>query len=147
MTTSAHTIAKFIVQKSESQISNLKLQKLLYYVQGWHLGLKGEPVFTEEIQAWIHGPVVPEIFQTYREYKWTPIARPTKAVTLNDAIADHVHQVLDAYGKLSAAQLEALSHSEEPWIHARNGLAPKAPSKAVITHTSMKQYFGKLANG
>jgi uncharacterized phage-associated protein len=147
MTTSAHIIAKFIVQKSEaSTISNLKLQKLLYYVQGWHLGIYGVPVFTEEIQAWIHGPVVPAVFQTYREFRWTPIAVDSTPARVDASTSKHVLAVLGAYGKLTAAQLEATSHEEAPWIEARKGLDPKSPSREIITPNSMKRFFGKLAH-
>lgn len=147
MTASAHTVAKFIVQKSEaSTISNLKLQKLLYYVQGWHLGLYGVPVFSEEIQAWIHGPVVPVIFQTYREFKWTPITVDATPANVDAPTSKHILAVLGAYGKLTAAQLEATSHEEAPWIEARKGLDPKSSSRAVITLDSMKHFFDKLAH-
>jgi uncharacterized phage-associated protein len=147
MTASAHTVAKFIVQKSEaSTISNLKLQKLLYYVQGWHLGIHGSPVFTDEIQAWIHGPVVPAIFQTYRNFKWTPITVDATPANVDAPTSKHILAVLDAYGKLTAAQLESLSHRESPWIEARKGLDPKSPSRAVITLNSMKHFFGTLAH-
>jgi len=147
MTTSAHTIAKFIVQESKTPVSNLKLQKLLYYIQGWNLGIHGRPVFTEQIQAWIHGPVVPEIFQAYRQYKWTPIIAEPEPVKVDKPISDHVIAILGAFGNLTAAQLEAISHQEAPWIEARKGLDPKSPSRAIITHDSMKRFFGKLAHG
>jgi uncharacterized phage-associated protein len=146
MTTSAHTIAKFIIQKSVTPISNLKLQKLLYYVQGWHLGLYGPPVFNEQIQAWIHGPVVPAVFQSYRQFKWTPIPADYGPVKVDKDTADHVIAILGAFGKLSAAQLEAISHKEAPWIEARKGIEPNCPSTSVITHDSMRRFFGKLAN-
>ena len=147
MTTSAHTIAKFIIQSSQTPISNLKLQKLLYYVQGWHLGIYGEPVFAEQIQAWIHGPVVPAVFQSYRHFKWTPISIEPGLVKVDKHTSGHVVAILGAFGNLTAAQLEVISHSEAPWIEARMGLDPKSPSKTVITHESMKRFFGKLANG
>ncbi|WP_162601179.1 Panacea domain-containing protein [Occallatibacter savannae] len=147
MTTTARNLAKFIVQRA-GPISNLKLQKLLYYVQGWHLGLHGKPVFHEQIQAWVHGPVVPSVFHMYKEFKWTPITADPLPVKLDDSFVTHTLTVIGVYGKLNAAQLEKLSHQEDPWIHARKGLDPKVPSNAVITHESMKRYFfGKRANG
>jgi uncharacterized phage-associated protein len=147
MTTSVHTIAKFIVKNASLPVSNLKLQKLLYYAQGWNLGIHGEPIFAEQIEAWIHGPVVPAIFRQYRTFQWTPIVPEVEPVYLDDSTSSHVLDVLKAYGKLTAAQLEMLSHTETPWLHARKGLGPKESSNAVITHESMKRYFGKLAHG
>ncbi|HUZ03805.1 MAG TPA: type II toxin-antitoxin system antitoxin SocA domain-containing protein, partial [Acidobacteriaceae bacterium] len=60
--TSASDIAKYFIasfQKKNKAISNLKLQKLLYYAQAWHLALYGSPLFSDSIEAWVHGPVVP----------------------------------------------------------------------------------------
>lgn len=146
MTTSAHILAKLIVQRAGTPISNLKLQKLLYYVQGWHLGIHGKPIFHEHIEAWVHGPVVPVIFREFRDFKWNPIVVDERPVQIDLQLSGHALAVLGAYGKLTAAQLEAVSHLEEPWIEARKGLDPREPSHAVITHASMKRFFGKLAH-
>lgn len=146
MSTTALTIARFIVRSSETPVSNLKLQKLLYYIQGWNLGLRGEPVFMEPIQAWIHGPVVPAVFREYRDFKWTPVADSPGPIELKVAVKNHINAVLGAYGKFAASQLEALSHGESPWIDARQGIAPNEPSTNVITHESMRKYFRSLAN-
>lgn len=147
MTTSVHAIAKFIVRNSSTQISNLKLQKLLYYTQGWHLGMWKTPIFNAEIQAWIHGPVVPEVFREYRDYKWTPIADLPGTISIDSHAETHIKAVLRAYGRLTAAQLEALSHKESPWILARKGLGPTEPSTQEISHESMRRFFSKKANG
>lgn len=146
MTTSAKSVAKFIVQHS-SQVSNLKLQKLLYYVQGWHLGLHGTIVFPERIEAWVHGPVVPDVFFHYRHFRWTPIQVDVETVKLDGSIEKHIHDVLKVYAPLSASQLEMLSHSEAPWKEARGTLPAGESSHAVITPESMKLYFRKRAHG
>ena len=146
-TTSAFTVAKFIIQKAKSPVSNLKLQKLLYYVQGWHLGIHGEPVFSQSIQAWIHGPVVPFVFGKFKHYKWTTIPKDTTRIVLTPELEAHVGKVLGAYQHLTAAQLEAISHKESPWIEARKGLSPDEPSMAEISHASMKRYFGRRLHG
>lgn len=49
-------------------LTNLKLQKLLYYQQGFHLANFGTPLFKEDIEAWMYGPVVPCIYDHFREY-------------------------------------------------------------------------------
>ena len=59
----------FLAQVSEDAgdlISNLKLQKLLYYAQGFHLALYDQPLFPEAIEAWTHGPVVPDLYRHYK---------------------------------------------------------------------------------
>jgi uncharacterized phage-associated protein len=144
MAVPVNDVAEFIIFKSTS-ISNLKLQKLLYYVQGWHLGLKGTPLFNESIQAWVHGPVVPMMFQRYKICGWNSIPRASAPPALPLAESRHIDEVLGKYGKYAADQLERLSHSESPWIDARKGLGPYDPSNAVITHASMRDYFGARA--
>ncbi|MFD2419431.1 Panacea domain-containing protein [Amycolatopsis pigmentata] len=65
----ASTVAKWFVAWAEADdeatLSNLKLQKLLYYAQGHYLALTGRPLFDDEIQAWSHGPVVPAVYRQW----------------------------------------------------------------------------------
>lgn len=143
---SVKTIAKHIVQTSQVPVSNLKLQKLLYYVQGWSLGLHNKPLFTEEIQAWRHGPVVPAAFFHFRHFQWNPIEVSQEKLEIDAADSAHILEVLKEYSKFTASQLETLSHTESPWLEARKNLDPIESSQNVITHESMKSYFGKLAN-
>ena len=56
-----------------SPVSNLKLQKLLYYAQAWHLAFFGAPLFDEDFEAWVHGPVVPRVFRCYRSFQWAQL--------------------------------------------------------------------------
>jgi uncharacterized phage-associated protein len=140
MRTSVLAVAKFIIQESD-RISNLKLQKLLYYVQGWHLGLKGVPLFDEDIQAWVHGPVVPIVFQIYRCYGWQPIEKHTDHVALPPNEAKHIKSVLRVYGKYAGDDLKRMSHNEEPWRIARKGIAATELSNEVISKQSMRVFF------
>jgi len=54
-------------------MTHLKLQKLIYFAQAWHLANTGEPLFREDMQAWTHGPVVPSVWHAYKQYQWEPI--------------------------------------------------------------------------
>ena len=72
---SAQQIADYLIAFSHSvgdPISNLKLQKLLYYAQAWYLALHNEPLFPESIEAWVHGPAVPPV---YGNCSWWAIKR------------------------------------------------------------------------
>jgi uncharacterized phage-associated protein len=66
------TIAKWFIawtgQVEEARLSNLKLQKLLYYAQGHYLATAGQPLFDDRIQAWSHGPVVPTVYHEYKKF-------------------------------------------------------------------------------
>ena len=147
MTTSVKLVSRCIIQNSPEPISNLKLQKLLYYVQGWSLALHDKLAFYEVIEAWVHGPVVPAAFYEYRHHGWNPIELSPETVTLPGGEVNHIDDVLNVYGKFTATQLEALTHDESPWLDARAGLDPKAISKAIITPDAMKTFFLARLNG
>src|SRR6266446_3445682 len=74
--TTASILAKYIIASCSDDgksVTNLKLQKLLYYAQAWKLALHGKPLFNDRIEAWVHGPVVPVVFREYRDFKWAPL--------------------------------------------------------------------------
>lgn len=140
----ANSIAAALINLSHengSPISNLKLQKLLYYSQAWHLAIFGTPLFSEDIQAWVHGPVVPEVFRAYRQNKWALIPRVENIAILPEAVRNHLKDVWRVYGSFDAYTLERITHSEDPWKNARAGIAPDVSSHAVITHSAMRHYY------
>jgi uncharacterized phage-associated protein len=142
----ADQIADTIIHLSRErgiEITNLKLQKLLYYAQAWHLAFTGEPLFRDEIEAWVHGPVVPSIFRRFREYRWKTIDCPVSPLTDAQPIA-HLNAVLDAYGSISATRLENLTHREKPWNVARGNIPIDQPSNAVIGRETMAEYYASL---
>jgi uncharacterized phage-associated protein len=146
--TSVKDVSKTVILKSLEPISNLKLQKLLYYVQGWSLALYDRPAFHEEIQAWIHGPVVPAAFYEYKHFRWNLIEIESQPVSsLSSDEASHIEDVLAAYGGFTARQLEQLSHEESPWIEARRGYLATELCQRVITPESMKAFFQNRVNG
>ena len=68
---SIHEISDYIIVQSRNEnmtVSNLKLQQLLYYAQGWHLALWGNKLFNERIEAWIMGPVIPAVYHKFKLY-------------------------------------------------------------------------------
>ena len=125
---------------SISKMSPKKLQKLCYYAQGWYLALFGESLFDEDFQAWIHGPVIPELYDEYKEYGWRDIPQ-IDFCTVPEDVVSFVKEVYDSYGYLTGDQLERLSHSEAPWKNARKGKKPWEASTEIITKDSMKEYF------
>lgn len=129
-------------------LTNLKLQKMLYYAQGWHLGLYGTPLFDDVIEAWIHGPVVPEVYRRFKPSGHKPIDSPARLVDQPEDLVVHIKDVWEAYGGLSAYDLERLSHAEAPWRNARVGLTDDAPCQAAIKVEDMKRFFeSKLVHG
>lgn len=137
-------------------ITNLKLQKQLYYAQAWRLALKDEPLFDAQFQAWIHGPVISRIYGQYKQYGCGPIpftGSGTSALAedclpepaLPTEVRSHLMDVMSAYGDLSAWQLERLTHSEAPWLEARGTLPIDAPCQTVISNARMQQFYKELA--
>ncbi len=147
-TPNAEHVAECLISLSHAKqnpISNLKLQKLLYYAQAWHLALCKQPLFGEEIEAWVHGPVVPQIFRRYRDCKWNPISNGHAVPS--PSLASHLDEVWRVYGSLSAYDLERLTHSEEPWRIARAGIPSDKSSNAIIEKSSMQEYYSLRLNG
>jgi uncharacterized phage-associated protein len=146
--TTASKVAKYVIaefHESEDLITNMKVQKLLYYIQGWHLGLYGTPVFADDFEAWVHGPVQYEVYNEYKNYKWNPIIKPVVKPVLEQSLVSHISQVLECYGGETAYSLELMTHKEWPWIEARDDLAPTEPSGNIIFTETMKKYFADLA--
>ena len=98
-------------------ISNLKLQKLVYYAQGYHLALFDEPLFEEHIEAWLHGPVVPSLYREYKQCGVAPIPSPEDMdfSKFNNEEKEFLDEVYDVYGQFSAWKLRNMTHEDEPW--------------------------------
>jgi uncharacterized phage-associated protein len=119
---SALTIAKWFIAWAEAEgeeLSNLKLQKLLYYAQGHHLAEQHRPLFSDQIQAWSHGPVVPGVYHQYKGSGSATIELPDEdSFTWDDVdseTADFLSRVWNTYGGFSAGRLRNMTHEELPW--------------------------------
>ena len=142
--TTARLVADYFINFSHEvgdPISNLKLQKLLYYAQAWYLALYNKALFGDRIEAWVHGPAVPPVYGAFKEWAWQPISDAPAAPALSAEVKKHLNQVMRQYGPKNAYELELLTHSEKPWQDARGDIPPDAPSNAIITHSSMKGFY------
>lgn len=128
-------------------LTNLKLQKLLYYSQGEFIGQHNKALFSHTLQAWIRGPVVYEVWSRFRHHRWEPIAAPKlKEPVLPAAVSTHLAEVIDRYWNYSAYTLESMTHRETPWLNARQGIAKDTPSSAPISLGDMQTYFSQSLN-
>ncbi|MFJ5691830.1 Panacea domain-containing protein [Providencia stuartii] len=103
--------------ESGDTISNLKLQKLVYYAQGFSLVLLGRPLFAEKIEAWMHGPVIPELYRKYKDYKNCALPQP-ESINWDNYAEDEIElldDVWNVYGQFSAWKLRNMTHEESPW--------------------------------
>lgn len=115
-------------------ITPLKLQKLLYYIQGMALRIYGKPAFTNNISAWQYGPVVEEVYQQYKGRN--PITTPKTDYEVSDGLKKIIELVVSSYGQIEAGTLIDLTHDEDPWI--------KSINSGTISIDLIKEYFNKV---
>lgn len=137
-------VAKYFLSRQDVEagdtISNMKLQKLVYYAQGFTLAITGKPLFMETIEAWEHGPVVPVLYRQYKEYGAGSIPPPREAPEVISAHFDAAQleilgEVYDVYGQYSAWKLRNFTHEETPWLEHFNKRVN------TITHEDMSNFF------
>jgi uncharacterized phage-associated protein len=129
-----------LANQTNAAISNLKLQKLVYYAQAWHLAIHRSPLFLEDFQAWIHGPVIPELYQKYKGFGWQPIQEDAHP-NLPGEVLNFLEEIAQEYFACDTYELEQMTHVENPWNQARGNLSVDAPSEAIIEKKWMKEYF------
>ncbi len=117
MSVSAHDVARELRHR-RPDIGVVKLHKLLYYCQGWHLGWTGRPMFPERIEGWANGPVVADLWHAEDKNYDLPPPR-----SLSEEMLTTVNFVVSRYARLSGRELIAMTHGEEPWrLATDNGL-------------------------
>ncbi len=133
-----------IDREAGDSITHLKLQKLVYYAQAWALALNKTELFSEDFEAWAHGPVLQSLYETYKEFgaQSLPVCDCENKVT--EEIAEILNEVKRVYGEKSAKTLEALTHSESPWIESRGDLPPEARCNKIIPKVTMEKYYSSL---
>jgi|HubBroStandDraft_6_1064221.scaffolds.fasta_scaffold1434249_1 uncharacterized phage-associated protein len=144
-------LAKYLVVKL-GQIDHLKLQKLLYYIQSWHLAMFDKPLFEEDFKAWVHGPVLPSVWRELKDHStlnakvrikasFVPAITARVEKKLQKGQIELIDDVLEEYGTKTGYHLECLTHSEDPWKEARGDLPPDEKSSARITKTAMRKFY------
>jgi uncharacterized phage-associated protein len=142
-TLTALDIARYLLgtldEDSGEDMTSLKLQKLLYYAQGFYLAMHDcEPLFDDPIEAWQHGPVVPAVYQVFKDNGRSPIARPAPFDPQD--YAPEVREILDTvsrvYGQFAPWKLRDMTHQEPPWRDT--------PQNQAIPRESLREFFARL---
>ena len=129
------------------EVTPLMLQKLLYFIQGIYFVLYGRPMFSEGCEAWVHGPVYPEVYRLFRDFKYNPTddARFSVLENIQGSLADDERRVIDlvihTFGLYGGKALEKITHNEEPWKDARQGYGENVPSSEPIAKERIKAYY------
>ena len=134
----AITIANFFLTKSE--LTPKKIQKLVYYAYSWFIALYNNSadeieniLFDEVPEAWIHGPVFPSLYTTFKDYNWNEVPKIKEEMVFeNDDLKSFLEDIWSKFGKFSADQLEYMTHQEMPWINARKNVNSNEPSNQKI---------------
>ena len=138
-----HDVAHYLLwlaDRDRTGLDHLKLQKLVYYAQAFHLGSEGTPLFDEPLHAWRHGPVSPEIWSRYR-YRRGYIDPPAESAkdTLGERQRDVVETVYERFRDSSGPDLVRRTHGEAPWQQAMTRAQDGASE--VISHELMRTYY------
>lgn len=123
-------------------ISNLKLQKLVYYAQAMSLAALGKPLFDDKIEAWKLGPVVSSLYHEYKAYDAEPIPRVSDIdeSKYDDDTRRLLNCVYEAYGQFAPWKLSQMTHQEPPWLEAIS-------AGGIIRLDAMERYFTSKYGG
>ena len=145
--TSAERIALYIIS-SGREITNLLLQKVLYYVKAISELFDGESIILEPCEAWKFGPVFPVVYEKYRNYGKQEIEINLSKEYVNNLLSEKEKEITDyvlsIFGIYNAWFLKDLTHAEEPWIEARIGLAEDDASRNRMDDKIISEYFTKM---
>ncbi len=139
-------VISYVFERLE-EVTPLMLQKLLYFIQGESYALNGKPMFYENCQAWVHGPVYPEVYDMFRDFKFNPIEDARFAIFegAEDELTEEERKVIDfvvnTFGEYGGKVLERITHEETPWKLARRGYADSIPSNEPIQMENIKAYY------
>lgn len=149
---SAADIARYLIHLAScepdgEEMTHLRLQKLLYYVQGWSLAYRGNPMFTSAVEAWDHGPVVRRVYPLFRAYGKDLI--PKKEGCVPDGLSAADKRFVDAiwanYRQYSASKLRDMTHAEDPWREAFRPDPKRATHPNEISQDAMLKFFRRQA--
>jgi uncharacterized phage-associated protein len=134
-------VSKYVIEYEHAKgrsISNLRLQKLLYFIQAEFLVNKKKPCFDDAIEAWTFGPVIPSVYHTYKFFGSSDIFQEEKEFRnlITDSDQNTINQILDSCAKYHTARLVSFTHQQAPWIDAY-----KFYKDSVIAPQAIQQFF------
>lgn len=140
-------LAPFVINwcnKNGFSITNLKLQKLLYFLQGEYSFLSGDKLIEDDFYAWQLGPVVPSVYYSYALYSSLPLPDQEMKIEIEEKCKNNISNILDKYARKTTWDLVDLSHSQTPWKFNYEIFG----DKSLIPYQSIEDYYKELnANG
>jgi uncharacterized phage-associated protein len=169
----ANAVANYLLERAKSEgksLDQMKIQKLVYYANGWHLALKGTPLIDEEVEAWRYGPVIPSLRDSFRYWGDQPIQAPASYLVprLGTNVLEEIEEVVPAidpghssdsefaralldkiwqvYGKYTGIQLSNMTHEPgSPWERVYRQYNGAIPRGKDIPEDTIRDYFAGLA--
>ena len=143
-----YLISKHIIARMED-ITPLALQKILYYIQGFSTYFFDRPIFNDNAEAWVHGPVYREIYDRFSYYRYNPISKNefesyNEIDSLNAKEIKLIDSVINNFGVYSGKTLEKMTHTTIPWEEGRKELREEEYSSNIIDIDTMKDYFTNI---
>jgi uncharacterized phage-associated protein len=138
----ANDVASVFCARAGTTLTAMKLQKLLYYTQAWHLAVTDRPLFSDTMEAYQYGPVVPEVWRA--RWSWesrNPREQQIDSIQMDDLESDLIDLVLATYGSKTGDELSALTHEELPWLEARGDLPDDAKGNGPISEFTMANFY------
>ncbi len=129
------------------EVTPLMLQKILYFIQGLSYAINNKPMFYEECEAWVHGPVYREVYDMFKDFKYNPIddVRFVIFEGITDQLTNEDKKIIDlvsnTFGMYSGKMLEKITHKEDPWKTARQGYSDNTSSHEVLSKQMIKNYY------
>lgn len=152
----ANFILYYYIVNKDRGVTNLELQKVLYYLQAYHLTFFDKaPLFDEEPEAWVRGPVYRAIYNEYKAYgaeeiemtvgdKKEEYEQALNKLNLTAKQIDFMQSALSFFTNMTYGELITRTHNERPWNEARKGLGTLDYSDAKITHDMMYNYYSEI---
>lgn len=146
-------LAEYIIMdcnRKKIPISNMKLQKIVFYCQAYHIAYYGETLIDGHFEAWKHGAVLPSLYREYKVYKSDNILIYDEQRfhdlknQFNEYLLSFLSKILTIFGEMSPSEIRRKNHSELPWLEARRGYAPNENCHEVINENTMYSFYSSL---
>lgn len=148
----ARSVANELIRRAsdaERPITPLQVQKLVYYCHAWMLGLYGQPLLKQRIEAWRYGPAVRDVYDSLRRYGREPVTQPIQHPDehFDEREEDLITQVWEKYGHLSGPELSNMTHRigtpwHQVWDRGRGSWWGKNPT---ISNKLIREYYTRIA--
>jgi len=150
--TDAHDVAGWFINRIDRSMGQITttdmIQRMLYFAQAWYLANTGHELFEEEFEAWGTGPVVPAVYERFKNLDAASLPDIENSRTVKGSKLEMLELIQQDYGCYQPFKLDELAKEPGgPWDVARRGTQPLAPSNTIIAKDAMKKFYrAKISN-